>query len=113
MNSTYNASGLPVVLQVSNASMAIGMDEITWKKHCTRANRRLWGTDLQTKYTISCLNFNQLRKDDYYKRTLQIQAEMGALICISRISEATFYLQHWNICQEKFKNQIQYLCVRI
>jgi len=78
-----------------NASMVIGMDEITEKKYCTRANRRLWGTDLQTKYTFSCLNFNQLMKDDdYYKRTLQIQVEMGALICISRKSKATFYLQH-------------------
>ena len=61
-----------------NASMVIGMDEITGKKYCTRANRRLWVTDQQTKCTFSCLNFNQLMKDDYYKRTLQIQAEMGA-----------------------------------
>ena len=28
-----------------NASMVIGMDEMIGKKYCSRANRRLWGTD--------------------------------------------------------------------
>jgi len=28
-----------------NASMVTGMKEMTGKKYCTRANRRLWGTE--------------------------------------------------------------------